>query len=168
MIIRSAKDKNASEIKQLIFNIWCDEYQFNVKEEDYPDLQYIEKYYDGTNGLFFVAIEKDKVIATIACSKLATDCFVLKRMFVDANYRGQGIAQQLLDYLFEKIVSDVTCTFSIYLSTKESDAIAAKKLYLKNGFDVIDKSCLPANFPFFYEDDLFMIKKMVKEKHEQR
>jgi hypothetical protein len=40
-----AKDAHSSQIMDLIFHIWIDEYAFNVDMNDYPDLKNIEDYY---------------------------------------------------------------------------------------------------------------------------
>lgn len=155
--IRSATDEDVGAITNLLFDIWTNEYQFDVKREDFTDLKEIEKSYVHTGGAFFVAILDDQIIGTIACEKLDEACFVLKRMFVKRDYRKRGVAQLLLDRLLDQVLSlrehKETC---IYLSTKENEAIAAKRFYLKNGFQIVPRAELPDNFPFFYEDDLFM------------
>lgn len=162
--IRDATDKDVVTIKKLIFDIWLYEYQFDVNQNDFPDLQEIENYYTKKGGHFLVAVRDNEMVGTIACDKLTQD-FVLKRMFVHAHYRRLGVAQLLLDRLFEKVsVTIPESPLSFYLSTKEGDALAAKAFYLKNGFRVISKSELPSNFPFFYQDDLFMVKVFVAEK----
>ena len=153
-IIRPAKNEDSKDILDLIFNIWINEYQFQVSPEDYPDLHKIEDYYSSKGGGFWVASNTETVIGTIAYDQLDKNIFVLKRMFVSKEWRGQGIAQRLLDTLFDKTPKD--CIF--YLSTKDDLAKAAKKFYVKNGFEIIEQSDLPKNFPFFYEDDLFMKK----------
>lgn len=159
IIIRAATDNDANLIQDLIFDIWINEYHFAVKKESFPDLQEIENYYPNAGGLFLLAVLNNNIVGTVACSKLNAHCFVLKRMFVKKMLRGEGVAQKLLDQLFDQIVySNNTQNAIFFLSTKESEAIAAKKFYLKNGFRIIHKSELPDNFPFFYQDDLFMIR----------
>lgn len=154
--IREAKDEDAECISNLIFNIWVNEHSFDVTRENFPDLREIEKYY--ANGLFLVAIANEKIVGTIACDQLADRQFALKRMFVSKDFRGAGVAQQLLNRLLEQMTAKNGNCPSFFLSTKESQAIAAKKFYLRNGFRVISKSELPKNFPFFYKDDLFMLR----------
>ena len=155
--IRTATDKDSKDILDLIFNIWINEYNFDVKKEDFPDLREIEASYNDPGGLFLVALNVDQIIGAIACQKLNNTCFILKRMFVDKAFRGHGIAQLLLDRLWDKVVfSNGVQSTSFYLSTKENEAIAAKRFYLKNNFHVISREDVPDDFPFFYEDDLFM------------
>lgn len=156
IIIREATNRDSGFIINLIFDIWINEYHFEVKKEDFPDLQEIENYYAKENGLFLVAVVNGEIVGTIACNQLPGENFVLKRMFVNKNYRGLGIAQMLLNKLFELTITNNNIVF--FLSTKESEAIAAKKFYLKNGFRIISKTALPKDFPFFYQDDLFMLR----------
>lgn len=164
--IRAAVDEDSEQILTLIFDIWINEYHFDVKQEDFPDLHAIEKYYSDVGGVFLVAAIQDVVIGTIGCDRLNDENFVLKRMFVNKNYRGMGIAQMLLEQLFQQVVfSKSHQNISFYLSTKESDAIAAKAFYLKNGFRVIPKPDLPKGFPFFYQDDLFMVRSLKCSQH---
>lgn len=155
--IRPAKDMDSENILNLLFNIWINEYHFDVKREDFPDLLEIEKSYADLGGLFLIASHKDQIIGTIACQKLSDIHFVLKRMFVDKKFRGLGIAQLLLDNLLKEVLflREIQ-NVAFYLSTKENEAIAAKRFYLKNEFQVIPREELPESFPFFYEDDLFM------------
>lgn len=159
LIIRSAGDKDSTAITKLIFDIWTREYHFDVKKEDYPDLHNIEHYYNKAGRLFLVAEIDGVIVGTIASDKLTANHYVLKRMFVKHEYRGLGIAQTLLDKLFlECVYSRKNLNVSFYLSTKEDEALAAKRFYLKNGFRRIQSCQLPKNFPFFYQDDLFMLK----------
>ena len=152
--IRNATDQDAHQIADLIFNIWINEYHFQVSPEDYPDLQKIEAYYQNQAGAFWVAVENQKIIGSIACSRLCESTFVLKRMFVKRNSRENGVAQALLD----RLLKDFSSGTVFYLSTKEDLAIAAKKFYLRNGFELVAKNVLPQEFPMFYNDDLFMKK----------
>jgi len=86
--IRLATDKDSNAITSLSFDLWTNEYQFDVRREDFPDLQEIEKSYMRAGGLFLVAIHKEQVIGTIACERLEESCFVIKRMFVNKAFRG--------------------------------------------------------------------------------
>lgn len=149
--IRLATNEDSSKILHLIGTIWINEYKFEINLQDFPDLHQILRFYSKEKGLFLVAVWKDKIIGTLACSKLMNDTFVLKRMFVHQDFRKNGIAQRLLEVLLKEKMDE-----TFYLSTKEEVAAAAKNFYLKNGFKIITKEELPKDFPFFYEDDLFM------------
>lgn len=159
MIIRDTTCQDTDEIINLIFNIWINEFHFDVSKDNYPDLKHIDQYYTDKDGLFLVAIIDAQIVGTIACDKLSHRNYVLKRMFVSKEHRGHGVAQSLLDALFQRVVYfPEQYDLSFFLSTKADQAIAAKKFYLKNGFRVITSSELPDKFPYFYQDDLFMLK----------
>ncbi len=164
--IRKATDIDAPSIREMIFNIWKNEYHFQIQENDYPDLYHIETHYLDDNNLFLIAENKQQhIVGTIACSALKKDYYVLKRMFVSKNFRRYGIAQALLNELFNRIVYSYQRYKAVFvLSTKRDQAIAAEQFYLKNGFHEISMEDLPQNFPFFYQDDLFMLKNIwIKE-----
>jgi N-acetylglutamate synthase-like GNAT family acetyltransferase len=157
--IREATNHDSAGILTLIFDIWRNEYHFAVNKENFPDLHSIEEFYLHRGGLFLIAILNSKIIGTIACDKLSSGTYVLKRMFVEKPFRKIGVGQKLFDELMKrKFCSDKKCC--LYLSTKDSLAIAAKQFYLKNGFQIISRKCLPLEFPYFYEDDLFMVKQI--------
>ena len=156
--IRKVKSADAKAIVNLIVTIWEAEYGFEVNEDDYPDLHNPCEYYHEDKGGFWVALDSDAIIGTIAYNKLSDNIFVLKRLFVSQRSRGQGVAQQLLNILVDDITNKHSTDSKIYLSTKENEALAAKALYFKNGFVQIDRSKLPDKFPYFYKDDLFMMK----------
>lgn len=151
-----AKNEHSSQITDLIFHIWTNEYAFNVDIKDYPDLKNIEDYYHNKLGNFIIALFNEEVIGTIACNQLSENSYVLKRMFVKIQYRGKGVAQALLD----ELLKDYNTGTIFFLSTNGSLAHAAKRLYLSNGFEIINRESLPVGFPYFYEDDLFMRKKL--------
>ena len=95
-----------------------------MKKEDYPDLREIERYYLQARGEFLVAVLGDVIVGTIACDKLGESTYVLKRMFVDRRHRGLGIAQLLLDKLFDRITHrENNQAYSFFLSTKDSHSI---------------------------------------------
>lgn len=99
----------------------------------------------------------NEVISSATYDFLSDNIFILNRIFVKNNFRGRGIAQMLLYKLFQ----DFNEGASFSLSTKENQAIAAKKFYLCNGFCIIGKDELPQKFLFFYEYDLFMKKEIL-------
>ncbi len=159
IVISPASERDSQNVKSMIFDVWQNEFGFKVSAEDALDLNHLEKSYQMPDSLFLVAKNVDEVVGTIAFERLTENSFALKRMFVKKNYRRQGVAQKLIDYLFKEIrILCFNYAPVIYLSTKSDLAQAARSFYLRNGFQVIQKSELPQNFPFFYEDDLYMKK----------
>lgn len=154
MEIVKASNCDANDVADLIFGIWVDELEFEVIRDDYPDLKDLEEYYHNKDGNFLVARINNEVVGTVACERINDSTYILKRMFVKNQYRGQGIAQALLD----ELMKDFSTGTSFFLSTNDALAHAAKNLYLRNGFERIGRESLPTGFPYFYEDDLFMRK----------
>lgn len=154
--IQTAKDSDSPSLSTLIFDIWREEYKFQVSEDDYPDLKAVFSYYSKHNGKFFIAIDlnapKQSIVGTAAYEKVKDSQYALKRMFVHSKHRGKGIAQALLN----AVIDDLKGNKLLFLSTKSDLAHAAKRLYLKNNFHVIPPKDLPDEFPIFYQDDLFM------------
>lgn len=60
------------------------------------DLHKIPKVYGG-KGRFWIAIEKNNVIGTVAVKDMGQGTAKLKRMFVLFEYHGRGVGQQLFD-----------------------------------------------------------------------
>ena len=161
MKIRKATNKDSPEIANLIFNIWRKEYNFTIRPEDYPDLVDIEGKYSAKGGLFLVAEIDYCIVGTIACVPFDANTCVLKRMFVHKELRKRGIAQALLDRLFVEIkTGKAEEKVTLLLSTNRKLAINAQKFYRKNDFREVSLEHLPKNFPFFLDDDLFLIKSL--------
>ena len=147
--------KYKQQVIDLIFSIWNDEHNFSVSYESKPDLFNIENFYSGLKGKFWIAVTtNEEVIGTIAIENLTLGNFALKRMFVRKDFRGQGIAQNLFNKTLEWIKSNAAK--NIYLSTHSEKSAAAVKFYKKNSFKEIGKKQVPATFPVFEEDDVFM------------
>ncbi|MFN7365284.1 MAG: GNAT family N-acetyltransferase [Alphaproteobacteria bacterium] len=157
--IRQAFQEDSLSAQELIFRIWHDEYGFDVSLHDAPDLGNLSLSYPGHNALFLVAFQDNRLVGTAAYSLLTQSTCVLKRFFVQIDVRRTGIGQQLFNELYERLLGQHQGNpFSLYLSTKRDDAKSAKAFYLKNGFRIIKQKDLPSGFPFFYQDDLFMVK----------
>jgi len=113
---------------------------------DDPDLDRIEEVYSG-KGRFWVALDGDKVVGTVAIRDMGGNVAKLNRMFVLVNYHGTGIGQilldQALDFASEKKFS------KIILNTYEL-MHRAHRFYEKNNFTRKDKK----GNKFFYEKNL--------------
>lgn len=72
--------KDATQITDLIFNIWTGEYNFKVNRGDYPDLANSE-IYAAKGGYFLIAKVDENIVRTIATEQLSEDIFLLKRMW---------------------------------------------------------------------------------------
>ncbi len=64
---------------------------------DDEDLDKIEKIYSG-KGRFWIAIDNNKVIGTVAIRDMGNQTAKLNRMFVLIEYHGSGVGQKLFDH----------------------------------------------------------------------
>jgi len=147
-------DQPADAIFDLLLPIQRDEYGIAVTRQDQPDIEDIAAFYQTGLGNFWLALDRKKVIGTIALKDIGNQQVALRKMFVHKNFRGRdkGIARQLLEVALkwakEKGVKDV------YLGTTDK-FLAAHRFYEKNNFHLIDKSHLPTNFPVMKVDSRF-------------
>jgi N-acetylglutamate synthase-like GNAT family acetyltransferase len=137
-----------------ILHIQRNEFGVNITLEHQLDLKEILQVYQTNNGNFWIAIDNNKVIGTIALLDIGNAQAALKKLFVAQDYRGKekGIAKKLLDTLLawakdHKIKEVFLGTIPIYF--------AAHRFYEKNGFIEIKKEELPTNFPVMEVDKKF-------------
>ena len=153
-----------SQIVELILKIQREEFGIPISLEDQPDLQNIPDFYQTGNGNFWIALNGEKVIGTIAAVDIKDSRLALRKMFVDANYRGKGIAAgnkllySLLSWAKAKYIQEV------YLGTTEKFK-AAHRFYEKNGFLEINESDLPATFPLMQVDTKFYQLSLMPNSH---
>ena len=137
------EDNDAS--RALILDILNREYAMALSLQELPDLIDIHRtYVDSGDGSFWVACVDGRIAACIGILQLTGADYELRRMYVDPAQRGNGIAQRLLDVaLAWSITRGVGC---IYLET-HSEWKTAHHIYEKNGFEPVDRECLPSAFP---------------------
>jgi GNAT superfamily N-acetyltransferase len=101
---------------------------------------------------YFVALINDTVAGTISITKLGNGHAVLKRMFVNKIYRGNGIATLLLNNTVNWAVeNNVT---AIFLGTMVQFK-TAQHFYERHGFEKIELADLPIDFPVNPVDSIF-------------
>ena len=147
-------------IVQMILDIQVREFNVPITRQDQPDLDRIPEVYEQNKGNFFVALYDGKVVGTIAAIDFGDDMLALRKMFVHADFRGKtfGTAQLLLETMLRWSAENKVR--AIYLGTLEK-FVAAGKFYHRNGFEVVSKTALPANFPRMPLDDLFFKKTLL-------
>jgi len=142
------------QIIELISSIQRTEFGIDITPAQQPDLKSIPTFYQTGVGNFWVAVDDDRVVGTIALKDIGDGGAALRKMFVAPAWRGseKGIARALLDRLLNwarsKDVSD------IYLGTT-AQFKAAHRFYEKNGFSQVPKEMLPASFPVMRVDSMF-------------
>lgn len=142
------------QVIDLILSIQVGEFSVPITAEAQPDLKIIPEFYQKGNGNFWIAVEDDKVVGTIALVDIGDNMVALRKMFVHKDWRGKEKAtgQKLLDTVFnwgkERNLQH------IYLGTIER-LHAARRFYQRNGFVEVPKSSLPPSFPVMAVDDYF-------------
>ena len=150
-----------SQVAELIVGIQQNEFHIPITIEQQPDLNDITGFYQQAKGNFWLALADDRVIGTIALLDIGNEQGALRKMFVEAEYRGKqyGTGQMLLDSLFahaqEKGLRE------ILLGTTEK-FIAAHRFYEKNNFTAISKNDLPKVFPVMQVDTKFYKKELLQ------
>jgi N-acetylglutamate synthase-like GNAT family acetyltransferase len=152
--IETVGNSYSQQIVDLIIPIQQIEFGVPITLADQPDLLDIENNYHATGGNFWGALHEGKVVGTIALISIGDNKGVIRKMFVNKDFRGKelGIAQKLLDQLVAYCrangISD------LYLGTVDI-LKAAIRFYERNGFVTIAKQDLPATFPIMSADNVF-------------
>ena len=146
--------KYQTPVVDLILQIQREEFGLPITLDDQPDLLDIPTVYQRGDGNFWVALDTDQVIGTIAAIDIGNHQLALRKMFVSAPHRGRsiGVGKQLLDALCGWATERKIC--EIYLGTVEAFK-AAHRFYEKHGFRQLEKSDLPAAFPIMQGDTRF-------------
>jgi len=150
--IYSGKDKQ--EVADLILGIQTNEFNIRISLDEQPDLKNIPGFYQVNKGNFWIATVDDKLAGTIGLLDIGNQNGALRKMFVDAEYRGKeyGIGQRLLNTLITW--AEINDFKKIFLGTTEK-FIAAHRFYEKNNFIEIEKKLLPGEFPVMEVDVKF-------------
>ncbi|MFP8966765.1 GNAT family N-acetyltransferase [Pokkaliibacter sp. CJK22405] len=146
--------RHQTGIAELIVPIQQQEFNIPITFEDQPDLRQIESFYQHGKGNFWVALDGDKVVGSIALLDIGNDQAALRKMFVHPEYRGRerGVAAALLATLIAW--SREQQLEEIYLGTT-SAFLAAHRFYEKHGFLRIEPEALPERFPVMQVDTCF-------------
>lgn len=150
--IQLYKEKYQKQVISLISEIQQKEFEINITPDQQPDLNEISNFYQKGNGNFWIALDKNMVVGTIALLDIGNNEVALRKMFVHTDYRGKEVAKKLLEALLEWAREKYIKT--IYLGTTPA-YLAAHRFYEKNGFLEIQKEELPKNFPIMEVDKKF-------------
>ena len=144
----------ADGVVAVILPIQQAEFDIPITLDAQPDLKDIPAFYQRAAGNFWVALDGDKVVGTVALLDIGNHQAALRKMFVAATHRGpaQGVARQLLGALIDWCrTKDVT---AVFLGTT-AKFLAAHRFYEKNGFREIAREALPDRFPVMAVDTKF-------------
>lgn len=138
----------------LILPIQQTEFDVPVTLADQPDLLDIPGFYRNGRGNFWIALDQDEVVGSIALLDIGDGRAALRKIFVSRHHRGagSGLANRLLQTLLQW--SREHGIREIYLGTTEQ-FLAAHRFYEKQGFVRIEKAALPTTFPIMGVDTRF-------------
>ncbi|OOK97137.1 GNAT family N-acetyltransferase [Pseudomonas syringae pv. actinidifoliorum] len=138
----------------MILPIQREEFDIAITAEDQPDLKAIPEFYQTGAGDFWVAVNGEQVIGSIALKDIGSGQAALRKMFVAAPFRGRefSVAARLLSRLIEE--STRRGVAGVFLGTTDK-FLAAHRFYEKHGFREILKEELPASFPLIAVDSKF-------------
>ena len=154
IVVESFSPRYANEVGQLISNIQRVEFEIPITLTEQPDLTDIPSFYQKGDGNFWVALENDKVVGTVALLDIGNKQLALRKMFVHESFRGSqfGTAKILLETSLKWAKSrGIT---EIFLGTT-SKFLAAHRFYEKYGFVEISQEQLPKSFPIMSIDTKF-------------
>ena len=144
----------ANGVVEVILPIQQSEFDIPITLAAHPDLQDIPGFYQQGKGNFWIALDGQDVVGTVALLDIGNNQAALRKMFVKATHRGrqQAVAKQLLDTLLTWCHTQGV--LEVYLGTT-AKFLAAHRFYEKNGFGEIMRDALPTNFPVMAVDSRF-------------
>ncbi|WP_024643526.1 GNAT family N-acetyltransferase [Pseudomonas syringae] len=154
--VRRFIPSDESGVSALILPIQREEFDIAITAEDQPDLKAIPEFYQTGTGDFWVAVQGDQVVGSIALKDIGSGQAALRKMFVAAPFRGRefSVAARLLNRLVEE--STAKGVTQVFLGTTDK-FLAAHRFYEKHGFREITKGDLPASFPLIAVDSKFYV-----------
>ncbi|WP_374090688.1 GNAT family N-acetyltransferase [Methylomicrobium lacus] len=137
---------HADGVVGFILPIQQAEFEIPITLDAQPDLQDIQGFYQQGSGNFWVALDGQNVVGSVALLDIGNNQSALRKMFVKDAHRGaeHGVAKRLLDTLLGwcKLYG----VHQVYLGTT-AKFLAAHRFFEKNGFQEIPRAGLPERFP---------------------
>lgn len=154
MDIITYAEKYKGQIIDLILQIQNEEAKIGLGLDEQPDLCNIPDSYEKAGGEFWVAVEHEQVIGTIALMNKGNGNGVLKKFFVRQNWRNKKIGYELYQHLLE--FAKQNKIKQILLDTP-SVAQASHKFYERAGFKKITRQELPFEYDYSDRDSLLYL-----------
>ncbi|HEY1037811.1 MAG TPA: GNAT family N-acetyltransferase [Bacteroidia bacterium] len=142
------EDHHQPQIDEIMSSI-ADEFSENIFSSQFKKLNEIARL---PTHIYWVAKSGGTVLGTCGYCLLENNKIELKRMFLHKDFRGQGVAQALVDTVMNAATDKNIST--VYLGTMEQFK-AAQAFYEKNGFTKIPREELPKDFLINPVDKVF-------------
>ena len=123
-------DEEYSSIFYELNKLWIEESWLLEKSDKFDLLNPKESIIDKGGEIFFALIDGN-VIGTVAMIRSADRIYELAKMTVEINYRGNGVANKLMDQCLNYAINNNAQ--QIYLITNDT-LVIARNLYDKYGF----------------------------------
>lgn len=123
------------------------EAKLDIKMAEQDDIFQIETYYQAKGGNFWIALDNNQVVGSIALLPIADQTAVLKKFFTYPKYRGQPtrlgarLYQEFLDFATQHNFS------RIVLDTPE-DENRSHHFYEHHGFQQVTPENFKADYPY--------------------
>ncbi|MCA1055895.1 GNAT family N-acetyltransferase [Rossellomorea aquimaris] len=132
MQIQAIKEEQCHEAKEVILAGFLERFGF-IDHSLNPDIQDIWKEYMQADDLFYVGMDRDRMLCTGAVRKESEDIFQVVRMSVLKPYRKHGLGKRMLTHLEKRAVSLGAKRTILETNKLWGDAI---RFYEKNGYVV--------------------------------
>ena len=131
LTIRKCQPNDRKPARDLILRVLNEEFPKEIETFPTDDLNDIASSYGALGEAFFVAVNSGKVIGTVAVKREDERTAMLRRLFVDPQYRRKKIGSQLLEHAIQ-FCRDVGYAELIFKTT--STMQSAVRLCEKKGF----------------------------------
>jgi len=142
------------QIEQLVLPIQQIEFKVSITRDEQPDLVDIAGVFQHGKGNFWVALHEEHVVGCVGVMDIGSDQVALRKMFVHRDFRGKdlGVSAKLMatakDWCRQQGVQEI-------LLGTTAKMFAAHRFYEKHGFEPLERSELPSNFPQVHVDSKF-------------
>jgi len=150
MKISVFNNKYTQEVIDLVLSCQNDGTRPIIGIKTQQDLLNIQSEYIDRGGNFWIALNNDKVVGTIAFYPYSNKIGILKKFFVDEKYRGYPnyLGQKLYAILLEYVKSN---NFNTIILDTPKNTKRAHKFYKKAGFKQLTYEKLPIKYSCPYD-----------------
>lgn len=141
------QEKYRKNVTELVISIFVEEFGFEHYRKNYETIDILS--YIENGGKCWIALENDKVIGTILLVNNGDNTVELKMMYVNKEYRGKGISQNLFNIFLQYAIEQ--SYEKIFLGTY-GRLERAIQFYKKNGFIEYEKEQYTYDDRYFYLD----------------